>query len=144
LRPDSQGFFIDLMFLVVYNDKMNRNILVLYAEGLCEEASDFLALVNNETKVDCLQVVDGWDAEFYTDLICIGFSLSPAKIEELYIAGYKQILTIDLYYDNHSLWALNVRKDKMPFLDHRGKWAILLADESWYYSTIRNLIKNET
>ena len=116
-----------------------RKILCLYEDTQKSAASIFESL-----PIDCTVKLfsrsTNWNKEDYTDLITVGFSYSPEFIEELYMYGYKNILSIDLYYDDHPLSKLNIMKNPMPFLDYKGKWAILLADDSWYNTCIKELV----
>ena len=119
----------------------DRFILCMYSQGYYEAALEFLPMaLRTGAGLELRDHIDLSDKEKYTDVVTIGFSLSPEIIEQLYMDGKKQILSIDTYYDSHPLRVMDVSKMTMPFLEHRGKWAILVGTEDWYRQVVKELV----
>lgn len=124
-----------------------RKILCIFTPEAKEAALQFIPFTKNTVEVSFYEIAAGSIDLFdtnrfdFTDLITIGFSYPNDLIEKLYLNGILHILTIDEYYDDHPLTKLNVDKPNMPFLDYRGKWAILVGDPSWYKQVITELLK---
>lgn len=108
-----------------------RKILIIHTKDLFNTACSFIKLATDS--VDRITTeeynFDYLNAEDYTDIVMLGFGYSPAQIEHYYMNGKLHILTIDYDRSNHPLKNLAVYKEKMPFLDYRGKWAVLLNRE---------------
>jgi hypothetical protein len=109
-----------------------RKILIIHTRDLFDTACLFTKLATDsvdritteEYNFDYLDVGD------YTDIVMLGFSYSPEQIEQYYMkSGVLHILTIDYHKWDHPLKNLAIYKDKMPFLNYRGKWAVLLDKE---------------
>lgn len=122
----------------------SKKLLILCTQS-CEEAitlEAFALLHNCEYKIEVINDTSilPKNAKNYQVVVIIGFTYTYQQIEELYLTGILHILTIDEYYDDHPLIKLNVNKEKMPFLNYRGKWAILVDDSSCYKTIIKELL----